>query len=193
MAEELFSLNIGTYNYPESQFGAIKIGVTGNKHPFWYHCREEFLQCELMDEFLFYEPGREAVKRLENSCQMLEKIQDKLGLKNRLNIRKTTCANCLLYELGSFWKPVWRRDLLTAFIRAGRGEFKTLEEMVKNGRYLKRTVYATTRFLDGYTTYTGWKYTGWVKEFKHRELEARVDQIDKLLVKEEVPNCPLVM
>jgi hypothetical protein len=76
-----------------------------------------------------------------------------------------------------------RRSLFTILLRAGLVYVvakENFDEAVNGEKYLSMTKYAFSRFLSGFTKYTGHK-RGWHRQFC--QMRPTADEIDELLIK----------
>lgn len=152
----------------------------------WTRCREIFHNLLFHARIFFYRHHRgKAV------ATFIAEIEERLNVFPRSQMGPTQRKGIIWIRPSRWWTFLaMRRSLFTILLRAG-SFYKTtkpnFEEAIQKEKYLKNTLYAFDRFMQGHTKYTGRK-RGWYKQFG--QLNPTEADIDKLLVKPENKSKP---
>lgn len=147
----------------------------------WYYCRELF-HSQLYNLNLFFF-SHEAMKG-NSIASFLQKIEHSLDVHPLTNFGPTQRKTIMWIEPSRWWTVrAMRRSLFTILLRCGNAynpHRDNFDQALLSDSYIKSTEYATRRFLQGHTIYTG-KNRGWYKQFYERNLSKK--EIDSLLIK----------
>lgn len=153
----------------------------------WITCRDNF-QADPMNikKFLFVSGYNNGM----NVIAFIDRVEVILGLSQITLMGLTQRKDVIWIQPTSWWtKYAMRRSLFTILLRAGRGYKRSKDnfnEALFSVIYTERTKYATERFLNGYTRYTG-KVSGWYNQFYWNTIHLGDNEVrqraNRLLVK----------
>lgn len=170
------------YHPDKGMFGRVKSVKDGwYRIEHWTRCRELFHNILFNVRIFFYSHNRgKAI------ASFISEVEERLDVQPRSQIGPTQKKGVIWIRPSRWWTILgMRRSLFTILLRAGAHYKPTknnFDDAVAKEKYLKGTLYAFNRFMQGYTKYVGRK-RGWYKQFF--ELSPSEFQIDILLVKPE--------
>lgn len=164
-----------------SYAGAVLNGPVALANPFT-RCREVFHVGEKYRHMLF----SCSPQKRNNIIELVWNVEDLLEIKNKSIISYTGRPNILWIEVASWWmKPTMRLSFFTILLQCGQNykiRKNNILEALTGHYYFKHTQYATVRFLNGNTRYTG-RNTGWFTEFSTVDKPLDIGKVQKLLIK----------
>lgn len=175
--------SLSTPYFPEKgMFGRPKSVTNGwYRVEHWTRCREIFHNILFNTRLFFYSHHRG-----KSIATFLAIVEERLNVIPRSQIGPTQRKGLIWIRPSRWWTFLgMRRSLFTILLRAGAHYTHTkpnFDEAVQKEKYLKTTLYAFNRFMEGHTKYVGRK-RGWYKQFC--ELNPSEAEVDKLLVKPE--------
>lgn len=156
----------------------------------WNYCREFFHKDSHKVRKMLFSHRKNCGK---NVAEFMSKIENLLSIEKKSKFGPTQRLTVMWIEPSSWWVDTsMKRSLFTALLRSGQNyllKTDNFEEALFSHPYTSETKYAVTRFLAGYTKYTG-RIRGWFRQFRwgiggdwrnpNKPDEATVD---KLLIK----------
>ena len=177
-----YELVDSAYKPQKGMYARMKCFKDGRyKIDHWWYCREIFhtVLKELSIFFFSHVRGNG-----QGVASFIAKIEDALDVQLRSQMGPTQQKTIMWIRPSKWWISAgMRRSLFTILLRAAQAykvSKDNFEEASCSYKYLKQTLCAFRRFLDGNTKYTGRK-RGWYKQFSQPNL-TKLD-IDKLLIK----------
>jgi hypothetical protein len=157
----------------------------------FYSCRESFgRHFGRIKRFLFCHKGCGLEIATFLNCVERKLKLDKQGFEFS-RCGPTQHCKVMWIEPSKWWSMnSMRQSFLTAVLRAGQSyniSLGNFESALWSDRYLRQSKYAVTRFLDGYTHYTG-MLEGWNNQFFWgdgwgKPIPPTPQEVDRLLVK----------
>ena len=145
----------------------------------WIYCREIWHQRSRNIKFFFFTHVKGRGKGI---ALFMTKIEQQLNVKPRSAFGPTQRKTIMWCRPSIWWTATsMRRSLFTILMRCATAyiiDKDNFQDTLLSTKHTRETKYAVSRFLQGYTRYTG-KVSGWHNQFS-RVGEAMTD---KLLVK----------
>lgn len=177
------TLRISTPYRPESGSFATYRTFNGEKYRIinWHYCRDIFHPYLYnLDLFFFaHDPNKSY-----NIASFMERLERKVNIDYFSEYGPTQRKNIMWIRPSKWWTlKSMKRSLFTILLRSANNynpNKKNFKEALFSDPYAAATEYAISRFLTGYTHYTGSK-KGWLDQFYEVRLNKK--SIDSLLVK----------
>ena len=176
-------LYIDTPYRPQPESFCKSKGLNGKRYKVgqWYICRELFHSILYNLKLFFFSHN---LGKGHCIAAFMKKIEEKLDVQPRSEFGPTQRKTIMWIKPSKWWTlKAMRRSLFTILLRCGDAYLPSkdnFEKALLSNQYANNTKYAISRFLEGYTVYTG-KKRGWYNQFCLESLSK--EEIDLLLIK----------
>lgn len=152
----------------------------------WWGCREQFhtyVDPQRLGNYFFTHPPGQT----DNIADFISYVENHFKI-DRSNFMYTDKPTLMWVEASPWWlESAMKHSFYTICLRAGMNWYRDgkrrWDEVLHGHPYLAATRFATQRFLDGFTEYTG-NIRGWRQQFEGKG----EDTVSNLLVAPEEPH-----